>query len=81
MKPVAIFRHLAVEGPGYFATYLTQRDVPWRLVRLDEGEAVPGDPLQWSGLVAWCAAWGKEVESLARRVPSVQTPAQMTEAV
>ena len=30
---------------------------------------------------AWCAAWGKEVESLARRVPSVQTPAQMTEAV
>ena len=51
MKPVAIFRHLAVEGPGYFATYLTQRDVPWRLVRIDEGEAVPGDPLQWSGLV------------------------------
>ena len=51
MKPVAIFRHLAVEGPGYFATYLTQRDVPWRLVRIDEGEAVPGDPLEWSGLV------------------------------
>jgi GMP synthase-like glutamine amidotransferase len=34
------------------------------------------------GLIhAWCAAWGKEVESLAPRVPSVQTPAQMTEAV
>jgi GMP synthase-like glutamine amidotransferase len=30
---------------------------------------------------AWCAEWGKEVESLARRVPSVQTPAQMTEAI
>jgi len=30
---------------------------------------------------AWCAEWGREVESLARRVPSVQTPAQMTEAI
>src|SRR5215510_9876104 len=27
----------------------------------------------------WCKAWGKEVESLAQRAPSVQTPAQMTE--
>jgi GMP synthase-like glutamine amidotransferase len=30
---------------------------------------------------AWCQDWEKEVESLARRVPSVQTPAQMTEGV
>ena len=30
---------------------------------------------------AWCLEWGKEVESLARRVPSVQTPAQMTDSV
>ena len=30
---------------------------------------------------AWCGEWGEEVESLARRVPSVQTPAQMTEAI
>jgi GMP synthase-like glutamine amidotransferase len=27
---------------------------------------------------AWCQDWGKEVESLAARVPSVQTPAEMT---
>lgn len=26
----------------------------------------------------WCEDWGREVESLAARVPSVQTPAQMT---
>ena len=51
MKPVAIFRHLEAEGPGYFATYLTRRDVPWRLVRVDEGEAVPRDPAEFSGLV------------------------------
>ncbi|MNC84503.1 hypothetical protein D3C83_00590 [compost metagenome] len=30
---------------------------------------------------AWCRDWGKEVEALARRVPSVQTPAQMTERI
>ena len=30
---------------------------------------------------AWCQDWEKEVESLARRVPSVQTPAQMTESL
>ncbi len=30
---------------------------------------------------AWCQDWGKEVELLARRTPSVQTPAQMTESI
>jgi GMP synthase-like glutamine amidotransferase len=30
---------------------------------------------------AWCQDWEKEVESLARRTASVQTPAQMTEAL
>jgi GMP synthase-like glutamine amidotransferase len=30
---------------------------------------------------AWCQDWEKEVESLARRTPSVQTPAQMTESL
>ncbi|MCC7485454.1 MAG: type 1 glutamine amidotransferase [Burkholderiales bacterium] len=51
MKPVAIFRHAATEGPGYFATYLDRRGTPWRLIRVDEGEAVPGEPGAWSGLV------------------------------
>lgn len=51
MKPVAIFRHSATEGPGYFATYLDARGIPWRLIKLDEGEAVPGDATAFSGLV------------------------------
>jgi GMP synthase-like glutamine amidotransferase len=29
----------------------------------------------------WCQDWGKEVQSLAARMPSVQTPAEMTGAV
>ena len=51
MKPVAIFRHAASEGPGYFATYLDRRSVPWRVVKVDEGESVPGNPREFSGLV------------------------------
>lgn len=50
MKPVAVFRHFATEGPGYFATFLERRGVPWELVKIDAGEPVPGDPLRYSGL-------------------------------
>lgn len=51
MKPVAIFRHSPTEGPGYFATYLDARGIPWRLIALDAGEPVPVDPDAFSGLV------------------------------
>ena len=51
MKPVAIFRHSPTEGPGYFATYLDARGIPWRLVAIDAGEAVPPDADGLGGLV------------------------------
>lgn len=51
MKPVAIFRHAASEGPGYFATFLDRHDISWRLYKIDAGDAVPEDPHQFSGLV------------------------------
>jgi GMP synthase-like glutamine amidotransferase len=51
MKPIAIFRHSPTEGPGYFATYLDSRDLPWKLVALDRGEAVPSGAGDFSGLV------------------------------
>lgn len=51
MKPVAIFRHAASEGPGHFATYLERNGVPWTVIKIDEGEPVPGDPSRFSGLV------------------------------
>ena len=41
MKPVAVFRHAPTEGPGYFATFLEEHRIAWRLVKLDEGEPVP----------------------------------------
>lgn len=51
MKPVAIFRHAKSEGPGYFATFLDEKNIPWRLLAIDEGEAVPQDVQAFSGLV------------------------------
>jgi GMP synthase-like glutamine amidotransferase len=41
MKPVVICRYAPQDGPGYFATYLTQHGIDWCLVKLDEGEALP----------------------------------------
>jgi len=51
MKPVAIFRHVPTEGPGYFADFLDEQKVPWHLIRIDQGDAVPADAIAFSGLV------------------------------
>ena len=51
MNPVAIFQHFRTEGPGYFATFLERHGIPWRLVRIDAGEAVPAGAGAFSGLV------------------------------
>ncbi|MDP1717328.1 MAG: type 1 glutamine amidotransferase [Burkholderiales bacterium] len=50
MKPVAIFRHAATEGPGYFATYLSVHDIPWQVIKIDEGAMVPKNPSEFSGM-------------------------------
>lgn len=49
-NPVGICRHSSTEGPGYFATYLTRHHIPWRLLKIDQGEAVPADARGFSGL-------------------------------
>jgi len=51
MKPVAIFRMSSTEGPGYFATYLERRSIPWKLLSIDGGDPVPRDARKFSGLV------------------------------
>jgi GMP synthase-like glutamine amidotransferase len=50
MKPVAIFRHLNTEGPGYFATFLDCHSIPWQLICIDRGDAVPHGLAAFSGL-------------------------------
>lgn len=50
MLPVAIFRHSPTEGPGYFAIFLEQHGIPWRLIAVDEGAPVPATADGFSGL-------------------------------
>jgi GMP synthase-like glutamine amidotransferase len=50
MKPVAIFRHFKTEGPGYFATFLERHSIPWQLIAIDRGEAVPSSAESFSGI-------------------------------
>jgi GMP synthase-like glutamine amidotransferase len=50
MKPIAILQHVSDDGPSYFATWLEQSGLSYRLYRLDEGDAVPGGVAQLSGL-------------------------------
>ena len=50
VKPVAVFRFSDTEGPGHFATFLDAHRVPWTLVKLDEGEAVPRSSEPFAGL-------------------------------
>ena len=51
MNPVLIFRHIEYEGPGYFQDFLEQRDIPFKLVRVDAGDTIYGDVKNTSGLV------------------------------
>ena len=48
---VAIFRHTGTEGPGYLSKFLDQRQIPWQLIAIDAGDAVPSSALAYSGLV------------------------------
>ena len=50
-KPVIIFRHAATEGPGYFATFLDEHNIPWQLVKIDEGQPLPVSVTGFSGVV------------------------------
>ena len=51
MKPVAVFRHTPTEGPGYFATFLQNKNIPLELMKIDEGVPVPANPSAYAGLV------------------------------
>ncbi|MGC2167059.1 MAG: type 1 glutamine amidotransferase [Gallionella sp.] len=50
MKPIAIFRFSATEGPGYFAEFLDQHELDRELIYLDTGDIVPGHAAAYSGL-------------------------------
>ena len=82
MKPTAIFRYSPTEGPGYFADYLDAARLPWRIVRVDEGEAVPADPRGFAGLVLMGGPmsvnddlpWIPDVLAMIRRAVDAEVP-------
>jgi len=51
MKPITIFRHTASEGAGYFSDFLKRHQIPFRVIHLDQGEAVPTTLSETSALV------------------------------
>ena len=51
MKPIAIFRHLECEGPGYFADFLSKHDIEYTLIRIDQSDPIPGSISSFSALV------------------------------
>lgn len=50
MKPVVIVRFSPTEGPGHLAEYLDAENIPWQLVRIDAGDALPHSSREYSGL-------------------------------
>lgn len=50
-KPVIIFRFVAHEGPGYLGDFLNAQNIPWLLVKMDEGEPEPASILACSGMI------------------------------
>jgi GMP synthase-like glutamine amidotransferase len=84
MLPVAIFRHAPVEGPGYFAIFLEQHGIPWRLIAIDEGETVPvavdgisglcfmGGPMSVNDPLPWIESVCALIrDAVARNVPVI----------
>ena len=50
MLPVAIFRFSPTEGPAHFAEWLDARGVPWQLIAIDRGDAIPADSTAYAGI-------------------------------
>lgn len=51
MKPITIFRHTPSEGPGYFGEFLERQQIPYRVIAVDAGEAIPSTLDETSALV------------------------------
>lgn len=51
MKPVVIFRHALAEGAGYLGAFLTEKNIPWQMVRIDQDDVLPESMSAYSGMV------------------------------
>ena len=51
MKPLLIFRHIEIEGPGYLAHFLKTHGLNYRLIKIDQGDKIPRSLDNIGGLV------------------------------
>jgi len=51
MQPILVVTHVDHEGPGYFAEVLERNAIPYRVVSIGRGDALPEHPNDCSGLV------------------------------
>ncbi len=51
MKPIRIFRHLACEGPGILLDLIQQQQIPYDLITIDSGMAIPPQVDDVCGLI------------------------------
>jgi GMP synthase-like glutamine amidotransferase len=51
MQHILIFRHLANEGPGYFAEFLQRNGIAYTLIAIDQNQPVPESLENVAGLV------------------------------
>ncbi len=82
MHEILIFRHVPHEGPGYLGDYLDRHRLPWRLVRIDQGDPVPdslngipalvfmGGPMSVNDPLPWIP----KVTSLIRQAVAADIP-------
>jgi GMP synthase-like glutamine amidotransferase len=50
MKPVLIIRHAKTEGPGFLGEFLSSHDIPFTLIKIDEGDEIPETAIAYSGI-------------------------------
>ncbi|MBL8512690.1 MAG: type 1 glutamine amidotransferase [Betaproteobacteria bacterium] len=82
MKPIAILRFSADDGPGYFASVLDRQSMPWTLFAIDAGDEPPVSLDEFSGLVLMGGPmsandplpWIPKVLDLIRAAQSRATP-------
>ena len=82
MKPIAIFRHLECEGPGYFAEFLGNHKLAFQLVRIDQHDPLPDSITDFSALVFMGGPmsvndnlpWIEKELSLIRKANSIGMP-------
>jgi GMP synthase-like glutamine amidotransferase len=48
---VLVFRHIEHEGPGYLGDFLERKQIPYRMICVDQGERIPQTPGEADALV------------------------------